>query len=133
MFPVVSSNLVFIFSYLAHGSSMTEAAAVYAMGVTTTASIIKEVCGAIWNTLQPQYLPPLQNINWTEISNDFLELWQMPNCCGAIDGKHITIRAPWKSGSQNFNYKKFFSMNLMASCDAKLKFTYVDIGNISFI
>jgi len=43
--------------------------------------------------------------------NDFNALWNFPNCCGAIDGKHVIIRCPEKSSSEFFNYKKSFSIN----------------------
>jgi hypothetical protein len=31
---------------------------------------------------------------------DFYTLWNFPNCCGAMDGKHIVIRSPGESGSE---------------------------------
>lgn len=60
----------------------------------------------------------------------FYETWNFPNCVGAIDGKHIHIRAPDNTGTVFFNYKKTFSINLMAVASADYKFISVDIGQI---
>jgi hypothetical protein len=66
---------------------------------------------------------------WIEVAHQFLKCTNFPNVIGAIDGKHIRIKQPCDSGSTFFNYKKLFSVVLMAWVDADYKFIFVDIGS----
>ena len=50
------------------------------------------------------------------------------HCCGAIDGKHVKIRAPKKNGTTHFNYKGFFSIVLLAVVDGNYRFIWADVG-----
>jgi hypothetical protein len=59
---------------------------------------------------------------------EFYSLWQFPNCIGVTGGKHIEVQAPNNSGSLFFNYKKTFSVVLLALVDANYKFTIIDVG-----
>lgn len=68
---------------------------------------------------------------WKEIAENFMLKWQFPNCIGAVDGKHISIKCPPHSGSQYFNYKHFYSVVLLAVFDANKKFIIIDIGSMS--
>ncbi|KAK5647298.1 hypothetical protein RI129_002190 [Pyrocoelia pectoralis] len=100
----------------------------YRLGKTTVSHIINETCEAIWNTLHPTFLKKPDITAWRSIAEGFEEHWQLPNCIGAIDGKHVVIQAPPKAGSEFYNYKNNHSIILLAVCDAKYKFAIVDIG-----
>lgn len=63
-----------------------------------------------------------------EIAHQFHQRWNLPNCGGAIDGKHVRITPPANSGSFYYNYKGFFSVILMAIVNANYEFIFVDVG-----
>ncbi|XP_011881373.1 PREDICTED: uncharacterized protein LOC105569477, partial [Vollenhovia emeryi] len=100
----------------------------FRIGRSTIYKIVPEVCNVIWQALQSTYLPALRKNQWEHVAKEYEEMWQFPNLLGAVDGKHIRIKAPINSGSLYFNYKKYFSIVLLAACDAKYRFTWVDIG-----
>ena len=60
----------------------------------------------IWDKMSSIYLKfPETESQWVQIAEEFDELWQFPNCIGALDGKHFRIQAPKNSG--NFSIKIF--------------------------
>ena len=71
---------------------------------------------------------PGKRDEWIQISNNFQHQWNFPGCCGAIDGKHVQIQCPPRSGSTFFNYKGTFSVILFALVDADYCFRYLDVG-----
>jgi hypothetical protein len=66
---------------------------------------------------------------WKRIAERYLDLWNLPNCIGSIDGKHIRIKCFPKSGSLYFNYKGYFSVVLLACADTDALFTTVHVGD----
>ncbi|XP_014673919.1 PREDICTED: uncharacterized protein LOC106814142 [Priapulus caudatus] len=46
----------------------------------------------------------------------------MSHCCGAIDGKHVAIKAPKNTGTKYYNYKGYFSIVLLGVVDGNYKF-----------
>lgn len=98
------------------------------LGLTTVSKIIEETCNAICKCLMDKYLKEPEISDYVQIADEFFDLWNFPNCIGAIDGKHINIQAPPHTGTQFFNYKKTFSIVLLAVCDANYVFRIIDIG-----
>ena len=66
--------------------------------------------------------------NWKLIASDFWSRWQFPHCLGALDGKHVVLLKPWKSGLLYFNYKGTCLIVLMALVDANLRFIAISCG-----
>lgn len=113
---------------MASGDSLQSVAYNFRIGKSTICEIFNETCEILWEILQPIYLPIPDEECWNQCATGFLHRWQLPLCVGAIDGKHVHIKQPNKSGSIYFNYKKTFSIILFGICDAYYKFIYVDIG-----
>lgn len=67
--------------------------------------------------------------DWQGVAANFDDKWNFPHCIGAIDGKHILLKAPWNSGSLYHNYKGTFSTILLALVDANLHFLAIDVGS----
>lgn len=68
-------------------------------GHTTVRKIVAETAVAIWESLQPEYMPVPTKERWLNVSDRYWQLWNLPNCVGSLDGKHIRIKATPKSGS----------------------------------
>ncbi|XP_001951483.2 putative nuclease HARBI1 [Acyrthosiphon pisum] len=113
--------------YLASGNTFTDLQYSYRMGISTISGIVEDVCEQIWK-MKSECIPLPTEEKWREISLDFEKNTNFPNCIGALDGKHIRVIKPIKSGSLFYNYKHYYSIVLMAICDANYCFTFVDVG-----
>ncbi|KAE8287512.1 hypothetical protein D5F01_LYC13557 [Larimichthys crocea] len=71
--------------------------------------------------MMERFLPRPTQDTWEEVADGFWKKWNFPNCLGAIDGKHVTIQAPPLTGSQYFNYRKTFSIVLLALVDSNYR------------
>lgn len=97
----------------------------YLLGRSTIHSFIPETCAAICD-LKNIYLSWPNDLEI--VSDGFRDQYCFPHCCGAVDGKHIRIQKPKNSGSLYYNYKQYFSIVLLAVCDADANFIYVNVG-----
>jgi hypothetical protein len=65
---------------------------------------------------------PKTEAEWKVIVNGFNDQWNFPNCLGAVDGKHVSLKKPPHTGSYYYNYKKIFSVVLMAVVNSHYEF-----------
>jgi hypothetical protein len=108
------------FRFLATGDSFSTIGHSFRMGFSTVSSIVAEVCDVIWQRLQPTYMPQPTAEIWEEAISGFQEKWHFPNCIGSIDGKHVTIKCPNKTGSNHFCYLHKFSIVFTRYCGPRL-------------
>ena len=124
-------KLAITLRYMATGENYPTLSFGFRVSRHTIAVIIPEVCKAIQDELAEEVVRfPQNEEEWLEVSQRFQQKWNMPHALGALDGKHIRIRKPNKSGSLYHNYKGFFSVVLMALVDADYKFMFTDVGGV---
>uniref|UniRef100_A0A803JGL8 DDE Tnp4 domain-containing protein n=1 Tax=Xenopus tropicalis TaxID=8364 RepID=A0A803JGL8_XENTR len=97
--------------FLATGQSFSSLYFQFLIGWTTIGRIVHETCLLIWSELQRIVMPSPDENTWLEIAEDFYKKTNFPNCLGAY-----------------FNYKKYFSVVLLAVVDANYCFTIIDVG-----
>ena len=124
-----SERLSVTLRYLFGGASHIDLAGMFRISPSCIGRIINETCVAIWNVLLEQnYIRYPQNeAEWKAVAAG--RKWNFPHCIGAMDGKHIVMQAPARSGSYFFNYKKSHSIVLLAVCNANYEFILIDIGD----
>lgn len=115
--------------YLASGCTLTDLHYTFRIGISTASLLVRAVCQAIWEVMLSECMPVPTKEQWEKIALHFEKVANFPHCIGAVDGKHIRIICPYKSGSMFYNYKEYYSVVLMAIADSQYRFTYVDIGS----
>lgn len=114
--------------YLATGLSFRSLGLTFRINDYTVGKCVSLVVDAIWNNFYQQHLPVPDHRMLVEIATGFQERWNFPHAVGCLDGKHIRILCPKKSGTMFYNYKNFFSVVLQAVADHRCRFIFVDVG-----
>ncbi|XP_067216833.1 uncharacterized protein [Linepithema humile] len=92
-------RLLIVLRYLATGDLPLFIALAFRVGESTVRMLIKEICQVLINVLEPIYLTQPNEKEWKSYAEGFWNRWNVPNCVGAVDGKHITLQCPRNSGN----------------------------------
>jgi hypothetical protein len=87
-------NLIFS-GFLAMGDSFQTTAFCYRLGYSTVQSTVLETCDYIIKELKTGVMCVSSKGDREQISFDFRNIWNYPNCLGVLDGKHVTINAKY--------------------------------------
>ncbi|XP_065324676.1 uncharacterized protein LOC135931473 [Gordionus sp. m RMFG-2023] len=114
--------------YLTTGMSFRKIALYAKIGKTSVSTIVTSTCRLIWIGLQPKHLclPTVEQM--LEISAEYFRKSGFPHIIGSIDGKHVKIKQPKKSGSTFYNYKKYNSIVIQGISDDKARFMLIEVG-----
>ncbi|XP_068250226.1 uncharacterized protein [Palaemon carinicauda] len=104
--------------FLATGSSYKTLGYAFRVAHNTISLIVPETCQAIISVYGDSELKLPQTAEELErMAQRYEERWNLPHCIGAHDGKHICLCNPALGGSYYYNYKKFYSIVLLAIVD----------------
>lgn len=117
-----------IYRYLATGESFHSLSFSFRVSPSWISKIVDQVFKSIQKNMLILMPSPTKEMFETTEKN-FRERWNFPNVVGCLDGKHVRICCPAKSGSIYYNYKNYYSIILFALTDANYKFMAVDVGS----
>ena len=123
-------KLAITLRFLATGNSYRSLAFAFRVPHNTISLFVPEVCQAIIDEYQDEVFNfPSTPDQWRDVAQRYGDRWNFHHACGALDGKHVAIKAPDKTGTMFYNYKGYFSVILFALVDADYKFLWCDVGS----
>ena len=100
----------------------------FGVGKSTMFHCVHQVCHAIMDNLQEEYVSFPEGETLKSIIKGYEEKYGFPNCGGVIDGTNIPIIAPDHSHGDYLNRKGFYSLIMQGVCDHQYIFRDINIG-----
>ena len=95
-----AERLVLTLGFLTSGDSQQSLCFSFRISREAICTIVSETCEKLWEILSSSYVRAASTaLEWKKISKYFFDMWDVPHCIGAIDGKHIAIECQANSGS----------------------------------
>lgn len=80
------------YRYLATGDSFVSLSCLFRVSNQCIGKIVFETSATIWSALEDHVMKPSTEDEWLKIAAEFLVMWNIPHCIGAVDGKHVAVR-----------------------------------------
>ena len=110
--------------YLSDEGRLRKAANAFGLAKSTASVIIRRVCNAITTHLTTKLIKMLKTENEVrESAAHFHSKHGFPQCIGAIDGTHVSIKQPSENATDYINRKVRHTLNIQAVADYKYCFT----------
>ena len=123
-------KLAITLRYMVTGNSYKNLQYSFRVAHNTISVFVPEVCQAIADEYCDEVFDfPTTPEKWKSVSENYARRWNFHHACGALDGKHVTVRCPPRSGTLYYNYKGFYSIVILALVDADYKFLWGDVGS----
>jgi hypothetical protein len=122
-------KLAITLRFLATGNSYQSLAFSFRVVHNTISVFVPQVCAAVVDEYRDEvFRTPSNPAEWRKVADLYGRRWNLPHCCGALEGKHIALKQPRRTGTLYYNYKGFFSIVLLALVDADYKFLWAEVG-----
>ena len=123
-----SLQLLVVLSYMASGNFQLSIAGKSNVSQPSVSKYVKCVSTAI-ASLAPEVIKFPQPAEERQVMEKFVSIGGMPDVIGCINGSYIPILGVSGSNPELYRCKEgFFSINVMAVCDADLRFTSLITG-----
>ena len=114
--------------YLANQTTYREIAKEFGVTESTVHKAVKVVVKEL-NNLQGRFIKWPSAPEIVQEEQHFLQISRIEGTIGAIDGCHVKIKSPAERLQDSYiNRNHYHSINLMAVCDTKMKFTFASAG-----
>ncbi|XGW22552.1 hypothetical protein V3C99_005072, partial [Haemonchus contortus] len=129
MHHISSRQRLFIFMrFVGHGHTFEALSKEVHHGRSMVQGIVFEVASAIRSVLYREAFPPFTRQHLEEVANKTQVRYDYPRAAGFMDGKHINIKKPARSGALYYNYKGTHSIILLALVDCDYRILAFDVG-----
>lgn len=127
--PVCAEKrLAMTLHWLAHSKTFDDLGELYCVGASTAHAIVHETVAVLKNVLLRQCIRFPSGQELRNVLAGFQALADLPQCAGAIDGTFIHMLKPSLWGDTYWCYKNYIAIIMVAVCDHRCRFTFVDVG-----